>query len=110
MKLLYCPICNSIFNLHPYYSECPCGNAKGMYITVEAAIYSGDGVICLAIDNGLLQRAALNDTNDDPINRTFFGWVVIPDTRHFNRVTEEDMLRLKTIEPFRKEDQAWKIE
>jgi len=42
MKLLYCPVCNSVFNLVVgEWKQCKCGKAGGYYLDNFQAMYNG---------------------------------------------------------------------
>ena len=60
MKLLYCSLCNDIFNLDFKLKKCSCGNAAGRYLDEVCAEYSGENVYPLGFDNLSLKRALQN--------------------------------------------------
>ena len=65
MKLLFCPNCDSIFNLSYKEKQCECGKVKGRYINNVEAEVNGVGV-SIAIGNGSLFKAIHEvDSNQD---------------------------------------------
>jgi len=67
MKLLYCPDCNSVFNLTLEEKECSCGKCKGRYVDFLNAETNGEG-ICLAMVNSDILHAIKRTISENRID------------------------------------------
>ena len=84
MKLLYCPNCNSVFNLSTEkWKMCDCGRARGRYMDDLQAVYSGG--IPLGFNNFTF-LPALNGQPEQGLGRRFEAFVIPKQCATFKEV------------------------
>lgn len=76
MKLIFCKLCNSTFNLDYFYKVCPCGKSAGRYLENgdEVEIVGTEAVVLGILNHSFI--AALRNINSlsDP-DRDFEAFV-----------------------------------
>lgn len=88
MKLLYCPTCNSVFNLiSGKWKMCDCGRARGRYMDNSRAVYSGGVPIGF---NNFTFFPALSEQPEKGLGRRFEAFVIPKECPSMQRIDSEE--------------------